>query len=65
MLYAKHTNIMKLIVISNRVVFTDLYNKKINNPFACYGHDLCRLYRINRLCAEPNSHNNLIEIYVL
>ena len=43
MLDAKHTNIAKLIVISNHVVFTDLYNKKINNPFACYGHDLCRL----------------------
>ena len=43
MLDAKHTNIIKLIVISNHVVFTDLYNKKINNPFACYGHDLCRL----------------------
>ena len=65
MLDAKHTNIMKLIVISNHVVFTDLYNKKINNPFVCYGYDLCRLYRINRLCEEPIPRNNLIEIYVL
>ena len=65
MLDAKHTNIMKLIVISNHVAFTDLYNKKINNPFVCYGHDLCRLYRIILLSEEPISRNNLIEIYVL